>query len=142
MCQDNKVEAKRNRCGKRRRITRRRRSLSINRREILQTRWGFGQLRGYCKESVGSWKAGSCNKGTQVPVFPVRVLTEVGFLQLLDHEQHASDQVPLLLSMKEDRLALIKAVDSGDTDLGERISCSHLKIVNRTTSLPCLAPLA
>ncbi|KAF8474481.1 vacuolar assembling/sorting protein VPS16 [Russula ochroleuca] len=36
---------------------------------------------------------------------------------LLDHELRASDQVPLLLMMKEDRLALQKAVDSGDTDL-------------------------
>ncbi|KIJ59378.1 hypothetical protein HYDPIDRAFT_118596 [Hydnomerulius pinastri MD-312] len=37
--------------------------------------------------------------------------------KLLDHETRASDQVPLLLTMKEDRLALLKAVDSGDTDL-------------------------
>ncbi|KAG7441120.1 vacuolar protein sorting-associated protein 16 [Guyanagaster necrorhizus] len=37
--------------------------------------------------------------------------------KLLDHESNASDQVPLLLTMKEDRLALEKAVDSGDTDL-------------------------
>lgn len=37
--------------------------------------------------------------------------------KLLDHETRASDQVPLLLAMKEDRLALVKAVDSGDTDL-------------------------
>ncbi|KAJ3996424.1 Vps16, C-terminal region-domain-containing protein [Lentinula boryana] len=37
--------------------------------------------------------------------------------KLLDHEKRASDQVPLLLSMKEDRIALQKAVDSGDTDL-------------------------
>ncbi|KAF9262262.1 vacuolar assembling/sorting protein VPS16 [Marasmius fiardii PR-910] len=37
--------------------------------------------------------------------------------KLLDYEPKASDQVPLLLSMKEDRLALEKAVDSGDTDL-------------------------
>lgn len=37
---------------------------------------------------------------------------------MLDHELRASDQVPLLLVMKEDRLALQKAVDSGDTDLG------------------------
>ncbi|KAI0266050.1 vacuolar assembling/sorting protein VPS16 [Gloeopeniophorella convolvens] len=36
---------------------------------------------------------------------------------LLDHEPRASDQVPLLLMMKEDSLALQKAVDSGDTDL-------------------------
>ncbi len=38
--------------------------------------------------------------------------------KLLDHETKASDQVPLLLSMKEDKLALTKAVESGDTDLG------------------------
>ncbi|KAL0960087.1 hypothetical protein HGRIS_011732 [Hohenbuehelia grisea] len=37
--------------------------------------------------------------------------------KLLDYEPKASDQVPLLLSMKEDKQALIKAVDSGDTDL-------------------------
>jgi len=37
--------------------------------------------------------------------------------KLLDHEPRASDQVPLLLMMQEDRLALLKAVDSGDTDL-------------------------
>lgn len=38
--------------------------------------------------------------------------------KLLDFETKASDQVPLLLSMKEDKLALTKAVESGDTDLG------------------------
>ncbi|ELU41202.1 vacuolar assembling/sorting protein VPS16 [Rhizoctonia solani AG-1 IA] len=37
---------------------------------------------------------------------------------LLDHEPRPGEQVPLLLQMKEERLALIKAVDSGDTDLG------------------------
>ncbi|KAF8483136.1 Vps16, C-terminal region-domain-containing protein [Gautieria morchelliformis] len=37
--------------------------------------------------------------------------------KLLDHEPRAADQVPLLLIMKEDQLALQKAVDSGDTDL-------------------------
>ncbi|KAI0346441.1 vacuolar protein sorting-associated protein 16 [Trametopsis cervina] len=37
--------------------------------------------------------------------------------KLLDHEPRSSDQVPLLLSMKEDKLALSKAVESGDTDL-------------------------
>lgn len=36
----------------------------------------------------------------------------------MDHETKASDQVPLLLSMQEDKLALAKAVESGDTDLG------------------------
>ncbi|KAJ7598995.1 Vps16, N-terminal region-domain-containing protein [Mycena floridula] len=37
--------------------------------------------------------------------------------KLLDHESRAADQVPLLLTMEEDRLALEKAVDSGDSDL-------------------------
>jgi vacuolar protein sorting-associated protein 16 len=37
--------------------------------------------------------------------------------ELLDHEPRAGKQVPLLLSMGEDSLALDKAVESGDTDL-------------------------
>jgi vacuolar protein sorting-associated protein 16 len=37
---------------------------------------------------------------------------------LLDHEARAIDQVPLLISMKQEDLALQKAVHSGDTDLG------------------------
>ncbi|WRT66892.1 uncharacterized protein IL334_003855 [Kwoniella shivajii] len=36
---------------------------------------------------------------------------------LLDHEPRAAEQVPLLLRMKEEKIALEKAVDSGDTDL-------------------------
>lgn len=36
---------------------------------------------------------------------------------ILDMEQHAADQVPLLLSMQEDELALQKAINSEDTDL-------------------------
>ncbi|MCJ1433241.1 hypothetical protein MMC27_002600 [Xylographa pallens] len=37
--------------------------------------------------------------------------------QLLNHEPRAGKQVPLLLSMEEDTLALDKAIESGDTDL-------------------------
>ncbi|PKK73317.1 vacuolar protein sorting-associated protein 16 [Rhizophagus irregularis] len=37
--------------------------------------------------------------------------------RLLDYEPRAADQVPLLMSMQEDELALIKAIESGDTDL-------------------------
>ncbi|CEI87038.1 hypothetical protein RMCBS344292_01458 [Rhizopus microsporus] len=37
--------------------------------------------------------------------------------RLLDYEPRAADQVPLLLSMQEDETALIKAIESGDTDL-------------------------
>ncbi|KAI8327280.1 Vps16, C-terminal region-domain-containing protein [Choanephora cucurbitarum] len=37
--------------------------------------------------------------------------------KLLDYEPRAADQVPLLISMQEDEAALIKAIESGDTDL-------------------------
>eukprot|EP01135_Chromosphaera_perkinsii_P006872 Nk52_evm27s621 gene=Nk52_evmTU27s621 len=37
--------------------------------------------------------------------------------KLLEHEPRAADQVPLLISMQEDELALAKAIESGDTDL-------------------------
>ena len=37
--------------------------------------------------------------------------------QLLNHEPRADKQVPLLLSMEEDSIALDKAIESGDTDL-------------------------
>lgn len=55
-----------------------------------------------------------------------RFLTRVE--QLLDYETKASDQVPLLLTMKEDRLALNKAVDSGDTDMGKFFFLSALSL--------------
>lgn len=58
--------------------------------------------------------------------------------KLLDHEPRAVDQVPLLLSMREDKLALIKAMESGDTDLGELDSAEqrakwHLSLLARVT---------
>ena len=37
--------------------------------------------------------------------------------ELLNHEARAGKQVPLLLSMEEDEIALDKAIESGDTDL-------------------------
>ncbi|KND02893.1 tethering complex subunit VPS16 [Spizellomyces punctatus DAOM BR117] len=37
--------------------------------------------------------------------------------KLLDYEPQAANQVPLLMSMQEDELAMIKAIESGDTDL-------------------------
>lgn len=43
-------------------------------------------------------------------------------LQLLDFEARSGEQVPLLLKMKRSQLALSKAVESGDTDLGESFS--------------------
>ncbi|EJU02203.1 vacuolar protein sorting-associated protein 16 [Dacryopinax primogenitus] len=50
--------------------------------------------------------------------------------RLLDHEPRAEDQVPLLLSMKEDRLALKKAIDSGDTDMVYHVLLTLKKRLN------------
>ncbi|CAL9166156.1 unnamed protein product [Musa hybrid cultivar] len=36
---------------------------------------------------------------------------------IVDHEPHSSKQVPLLLSIEEEDSALVKAIESGDTDL-------------------------
>lgn len=49
--------------------------------------------------------------------------------QLLDFEARSGEQVPLLLKMKRSQLALSKAVESGDTDLGESVSPTlHLSV--------------
>ena len=45
---------------------------------------------------------------------------------LLDYEPRAADQVPLLISMQEDERALVKAIESGDTDLVYLV-ITHLK---------------
>lgn len=46
--------------------------------------------------------------------------------QLLNHEPRAGKQVPLLLNMEEDELALDKAIESGDDDLVNHVLL-HLK---------------
>lgn len=43
-------------------------------------------------------------------------------MQLLNYESKAEDQVPLLIEMKKNQLALEKAIESGDTDLGKYFS--------------------
>ena len=40
--------------------------------------------------------------------------------KLLDYEPTSGNQVPLLLSMQEDEIALIKAIESRNTDLGKK----------------------
>eukprot|EP00698_Gefionella_okellyi_P023700 TRINITY_DN8167_c0_g1_i1.p1 TRINITY_DN8167_c0_g1~~TRINITY_DN8167_c0_g1_i1.p1 ORF type:complete len:850 (-),score=211.21 TRINITY_DN8167_c0_g1_i1:1962-4364(-) len=42
-------------------------------------------------------------------------------IELLENEPRAADQVPLLLTMHEDELALVKAIESGDTDLVQMV---------------------
>lgn len=52
---------------------------------------------------------------TQVPLFAFYPTS-----QLLEYEPRSGEQVPLLLKMRRSKLALSKAIESGDTDLGER----------------------
>jgi hypothetical protein len=44
-------------------------------------------------------------------------LLDIIALQLIDYEPRAHQQVPLLLTLGEERAALHKAVESGNTDL-------------------------
>jgi hypothetical protein len=56
--------------------------------------------------------------------------------KLLDYEPRAADQVPLLISMQEDETALIKAIESGDTDLGNISVCVNIdRILRRVTKI-------
>ncbi|SPO38788.1 related to vacuolar protein sorting 16 [Pseudozyma flocculosa] len=64
-------------------------------------RSGMGVAISFSEVAWTAWKAGRRNLATR----------------LLDHEARAIDQVPLLLDMHEDKLALVKAIESGDTDL-------------------------
>nr|ASF90210.1 hypothetical protein SPAR04372 [Bartheletia paradoxa] len=64
---------------------------------------------------------------------------------LLDYEVRPADQVPLLLSMKEDRRALVKAIGSGDADLVYHVLLtlqSHLALSDlfRLVDSPDLLP--
>ena len=46
-------------------------------------------------------------------------ITILCLFQLLNHEVHAKDQVPLLIEMKKADVALDKAIESGDPQLGK-----------------------
>jgi hypothetical protein len=82
----------------------------------------------YADIACRAWEVGRAGLATKVSAlrlpFAVVALPTSACPKLLDHETRASDQVPLLLTMKEDKLALLKAVDSGDTELGKCISVS------------------
>lgn len=58
---------------------------------------------------------GECLTEAHSPISTFSFVT----VQLLDFEARSGEQVPLLLKMKRSHLALGKAVESGDTDLGE-----------------------
>lgn len=44
----------------------------------------------------------------------------------MDHEVHAKDQVPLLMDMKKADVALDKAIESGDPQLGKTTFLGHI----------------
>lgn len=54
--------------------------------------------------------------------------------QLLNYEPRAEEQVPLLITLHEDELALVKAVESGDTDLS-------MSILRHTHTLRTFLPI-
>lgn len=83
---------------------------------------------------MGGWEDGIGHQGKGASLCCTLMLRF--FVQLLDHETRASDQVPLLLTMKEDNLALVKAVDSGDTDLGEWCPGSKTLKLRQLSSVP------
>ncbi|KAG9024451.1 hypothetical protein FRB95_011464 [Tulasnella sp. JGI-2019a] len=60
-----------------------------------------GRAVSYAEIAQKAWESGRASLATM----------------LLNHEPRAADQVPLLLTMKEDTVALTKSIDSGDTDL-------------------------
>lgn len=97
----------------------------------------FKQLGGadvsYADIAKRAWEVGRPGLATKVCFISLLCLTSPeSSIQLLDHESRASDQVPLLLTMKQDRLALEKAVDSGDTDLGRVLSPLSLFFIETT----------
>ena len=61
--------------------------------------------------------------------------------KLLDNEPSSADQVPLLISMQEDELALVKAIESYDSDLGTKKYLHSLLfgLLIAFQSLPCAA---
>jgi hypothetical protein len=81
---------------------------------------GGGEVS-YAEIAKRAWEVGRTNLAIQVcsSVSRVDAVLTLFRIQLLDHEPKAADQVPLLLEMKDDKRALQKAVDSGDTDLGK-----------------------
>lgn len=66
-------------------------------------------------------------------------------LQLIDYEPRAHQQVPLLLTLGEERAALHKAVDSGNTDLvytvilhlRENMTLGDFQVSNETIYSKC-----
>ena len=71
----------------------------------------------YAEIAKEAWELGRVPLATKASRWHLLV-HEANMRQLLDHEPRAAEQVPLLLQMREDKTALVKAVDSGDTDLG------------------------
>ncbi|XP_057244559.1 vacuolar protein sorting-associated protein 16 homolog, partial [Malurus melanocephalus] len=64
-------------------------------------------------------------------------VTPLSPAQLLEYEPRSGEQVPLLLKMKRSKLALGKAIESGDTDLGSHLGNDVSMCCVRAVSMPC-----
>ncbi|KAI9678604.1 MAG: hypothetical protein M1817_005661 [Caeruleum heppii] len=82
-----------------------------------KVRVSTGDERGICREIVAKLTG---KRGVSFEII-ARAAYDEGrgrlATELLDHEPRAGKQVPLLLNMEEDEIALGKAIESGDTDL-------------------------
>ncbi|NXB11156.1 VPS16 protein, partial [Cnemophilus loriae] len=58
-------------------------------------------------------------------------------IKLLEYEPRSGEQVPLLLKMKRSKLALGKAIESGDTDLGSHPGNDVSVLCPCAMSIPC-----
>jgi len=88
--------------------------------EKFEAMGGGGSGVSYAEIAKRAWEIGRTGLATKVCTYAKGLMVGLTTsVQLLDHETRAAEQVPLLLGMKEDRRALEKAVDSGDTDLGK-----------------------
>ena len=85
-----------------------------------------------------------CKNNFQRALLCITCLT---VLQLLDHEVHAREQVPLLMEMRKADLALDKAIESGDPQLGNFIiikqcaSCENATVGVYMFNFPLYAQL-
>lgn len=87
--------------------------------KVSQARFSREELGGFAHLNQTVFHTGTRSGGSTLVLhwFPVGSCWFA--LQLLDFEARSGEQVPLLLKMKRSQLALSKAVESGDTDLGE-----------------------
>ena len=99
--------------------------------------------------ATAAFDAGRKQLATMVPYIYVLIVGGRGrvhndvtlYRQLLEYEPRAADQVPLLISMRQDVLALDKAVQSCDTDLSEYLAAAAAAATYRQCNNLILDPV-